>query len=616
MTATSPTTPARPSSASANGRARAGGRTTVTTAVLLATARTDTGGPAAAQGWDETTVLRRLVDQLADIGVAEIHVVTRQGWEEQLAAAVEGSGATVHASRSPAADLRLVADVAGASGEGGVLVAYGDIVTHREALAGVLADPRVASGILASGGRRWFTYRARTSRGRLVSAGSPYHLVHRSTTNFLGVLKVSAADRVRLVEAARQLEQHLAGDAVPERWQEELERKIGNMRVRLATSVSEADDTDEEGRDDPEDDLAIPDRAEPVRLDPADVVLSDELEAIAGFRRDVAEQDVVSLLLVGLVRSGASLATGHLRKLFWARPLSSESIERAREKILEYDEEKVLLDSAVKATDGFFTTFFVSPYSKYIARWCARLGLTPNQVTTFSVLLGFAAAAAFATGERWGLITGAILLQLAFTTDCVDGQLARYTRTFTKLGAWLDSVFDRTKEYAVFAGLAIGATQMGEPAWTLALAALTLQTVRHTFDFSYAAAQHEVIGATPQTPLEDPSDVPGRGRPRTVAAPSAAPVVPTAPDEARTEEPAQRQPLPRRILQLWRRLDRLPAVPWVKRMVAFPIGERFAAISITAAIWSPKVTFIVLLAWGGFAAAYSLAGRLLRSVSR
>ena len=50
------------------------------------------------------------------------------------------------------------------------------------------------------------------------------------------------------------------------------------------------------------------------------------------------------------------------------------------------------------------------------------------------------------------MVAGAVLLQLAFTFDCVDGQLARYTRQFSKLGAWLDSIFDRTKEYVVFAG--------------------------------------------------------------------------------------------------------------------------------------------------------------------
>src|SRR6185295_18791369 len=146
------------------------------------------------------------------------------------------------------------------------------------------------------------------------------------------------------------------------------------------------------------------------------------------------------------------------------------------------------------------------PYSKYIARWAARRGWTPNWVTTLSVAIGFLAAAAFATGERWGLIAGAVLLQLAFTFDCVDGQLARYTRTFSKLGAWLDSIFDRTKEYAVFAGLAIGASRTGTDVWVLAGAAFGLQVLRHSIDFSSPAAQHQAMATAAQPPLEQPHD--------------------------------------------------------------------------------------------------------------
>jgi hypothetical protein len=63
-------------------------------------------------------------------------------------------------------------------------------------------------------------------------------------------------------------------------------------------------------------------------------------------------------------------------------------------------------------------------------------------------------------------------------------------------------------------------------------------------------------------------------------------------------------------------MDKLPGVLWVKRVVAFPIGERFFVISLTAAIWNPRVTFTVLIAWGLFAVAYSLPGRLLRSLTR
>jgi hypothetical protein len=210
-----------------------------------------------------------------------------------------------------------------------------------------------------------------------------------------------------------------------------------------------------------------------------------------------------------------------------------------------------------------------------------------------------AAAAGFATGERWGLIAGAVLLQVAFTLDCVDGQLARYTRTFSTFGAWLDSVFDRGKEYVVYAGLAIGASHAGDPVWILAGAALTLQTVRHAMDFSWGATLQAELGSAEQPPLEQASDRAERpARPRPGAKPAAAP----------------RQSLSRRVLGGWTRLNRWPGMVWVKRVLAFPIGERFAAISVAAALSNARTTFIVLLAWGGVATAYGLAGRLLRSM--
>jgi phosphatidylglycerophosphate synthase len=210
------------------------------------------------------------------------------------------------------------------------------------------------------------------------------------------------------------------------------------------------------------------------------------------------------------------------------------------------------LDAAVKADDSFFTTFLVSPYSKYIARWAAHRGLTPNAITTASLGLGLLAAAAFATGERAGLIAGAVLLQVAFTADCVDGQLARYTQTFSPLGAYLDSMFDRAKEYAVYAGLALGAAT---GVWPLAAAALAVQTCRHMLQLSWREA-------VPPTPG-------GRPAGRTV---------------------------------------------WLRKALALPIGERFAAISLVAALWGARTVFVVLLVWGGVAAAYEVAGRLARSL--
>jgi hypothetical protein len=235
-------------------------------------------------------------------------------------------------------------------------------------------------------------------------------------------------------------------------------------------------------------------------------------------------------------------------------------------------------------------------------------------VTTVSLLIGVAAAAAFATGERPGLVAGAVLLQIAFVTDCVDGQLARYTRQFSPLGGWLDSVFDRTKEYAVYAGLAIGAARTGDPLWLAAGAALSLQTVRHMIDFSFAAAHEQAMDSAPQPPLESPGDVAG-------APPPPEPERDESSNEAEVPDaPEPSLPLGRRIpqagLRTWHRLDRLPAVTWVKKSFALPIGERFALISITAALFDARVTFVALLVWGGVAMAYQLAGRVLRTAAR
>jgi CDP-alcohol phosphatidyltransferase-like enzyme len=514
----------------------------VTRGVLLATeSAIGTDGPAAAQQWDETTVLRRLLDQLGSLGLARIAIVTRPGFEEALESSLDGVAldARIVTSASQAEDLRAVAELAG-RGPGAVLVAHADIVTQREALAGVLGHPRFATTALVGDTG---SVGVRSDRARLVSAESPFHTVHQPNSAFLGALQVGPADRATLAAAA----------------------------TRLA--------------------------------DLADARRAGELA-----------EDVPALLIVGLVRSHVIVGESLLRELFWARPRSPDEVERAAAEIGGYDEEQVRLDLAVKPTDGFFTTFFVSPYSKYIARWAARRELTPNQVTVVSMAIGVMAAAAFATGSRAGLIAGAVLLQIAFTADCVDGQLARYTRTFTRFGAWLDSIFDRAKEYMVYAGLAIGAAHSGDPVWLLAGSALTLQTVRHAFDFSYGALEREGIQAAPQRPLEEAWD--GRG-PAPVEGPAAAPDAAVRPGPPPDTPVRSGPPPPRaaaRALGAWRRLDRAPGLIWVKRILAFPIGERFAAISITAALFTPRTTFVVLLACSGVAALYGLTGRLLRSL--
>jgi hypothetical protein len=89
--------------------------------------------------------------------------------------------------------------------------------------------------------------------------------------------------------------------------------------------------------------------------------------------------------------------------------------------------------------------------------------------------------------------------------------------------------------------------------WLLAGAALALQTARHAVDFSFPGAS----GGAPARPT------PGQ---------------------------------------------------WLRRIAGFPIGERLAAISLTAALFDARVTFLVLLVCGGAAALYGVGGRVARAL--
>ncbi|MDG4861488.1 DUF5941 domain-containing protein, partial [Streptomyces sp. T-3] len=250
-------------------------------------------------------------------------------------------------------------------------------------------------------------------------------------------------------------------------------------------------------------------------------------------------------------------------------PAGPQARNEARQAVAAVDEEAVRLRTAVKSRDGFFTTYCISPYSRYIARWCARRGLTPNQVTTASLITALIAAGCAATGERWGFVAAGALLLFSFVLDCTDGQLARYSLQYSTMGAWLDATFDRAKEYAYYAGLALGAANAnGDDVWALALGAMVLQTCRHVVDFSFNEANHDATANTsPTAALSD-------------------------------------------------KLDSVGWTVWLRRMIVLPIGERWAMIAVLTAVTTPRITFYALLIGCAVAACYTTAGRVLRSLTR
>jgi hypothetical protein len=52
----------------------------------------------------------------------------------------------------------------------------------------------------------------------------------------------------------------------------------------------------------------------------------------------------------------------------------------------------------------------------------------------------------------------------------------------------------------------------------------------------------------------------------------------------------------------------------VEQALTFPAGERYVVIAATSVFFGPRLTFVVLLGWGGLAAGYLLASQIARSV--
>src|SRR5829696_7580121 len=180
------------------------------TAILLATAPALGDVPAAALAWNGTTIGARLRDQIVELGADEVHLVTRPAWTGSVAGALGGDDAHVHASAGLAEDMRVIARIAEAA-DGPVIVANADIVTQGEALAGLLADPRIRTGILVSSWRasRLEAFGVQARVGHVVTVGTPYHHIAGASQRFLGVIKVAAADRLTLAKVAGDFAQTL-----------------------------------------------------------------------------------------------------------------------------------------------------------------------------------------------------------------------------------------------------------------------------------------------------------------------------------------------------------------------------------------------------------------------
>lgn len=286
--------------------------------------------------------------------------------------------------------------------------------------------------------------------------------------------------------------------------------------------------------------------------------------------------NAIDLVLVALTRARVQVDAAEL----WAAPYARSSDELAREKVkselANLNMGKLRLKMANRANDGFYSVFFLRKFSKLLTWLAVRVNATPNQVTLISFAIGLYSAFCFTKGTFSQTLLGAVLLQLSIIVDCVDGELARYTRKFSKLGAWLDAVTDRVKEYMVFLGLAIGAEKSGQDLWIPALVMMLIQTFRHLSDYNFARSIKQRAEEQFLAPIDFSADFDG--------------II-----------PSEREPKGRLRY-------------WLGKIIQFPIGERWLVISASAVIGGASFTFTVMPILAFISALVVFRGRTIRTL--
>ena len=286
--------------------------------------------------------------------------------------------------------------------------------------------------------------------------------------------------------------------------------------------------------------------------------------------------NAIDLVLVALTRARVQVDAAEL----WAAPYARSSDELVREKVkselANLNIGKLRLKMANRANDGFYSVFFLRKFSKLLTWLAVRVNATPNQVTLISFAIGLYSAFCFTKGTFSQTLLGAVLLQLSIIVDCVDGELARYTRKFSKLGAWLDAVTDRVKEYMVFLGLAIGAEKSGQDLWIPSLVMMLIQTFRHLSDYNFARSIKQRAEEQFLAPIDFSADFDG--------------II-----------PSEREPKGRLRY-------------WLGKIVQFPIGERWLVISASAVIGGASFTFTVMPILAFISALVVFRGRTIRTL--
>ena len=156
-----------------------------------------------------------------------------------------------------------------------------------------------------------------------------------------------------------------------------------------------------------------------------------------------------------------------------------------------------------KKRENFIAKHIYRPISEPIAIFLARFNVSPNTVTLFSIIFSIPAGIFFSFGEWKFSLLGALFFQLAFLTDHVDGNLARYTKNQTLFGHLWDDLANKQIRFFTLLGMSHGAYLQTSQPLILLVGSIAIFNFFYISHINYV--KREIPGALEKTIMPDTS---------------------------------------------------------------------------------------------------------------
>jgi phosphatidylglycerophosphate synthase len=110
----------------------------------------------------------------------------------------------------------------------------------------------------------------------------------------------------------------------------------------------------------------------------------------------------------------------------------------------------------IMSRESWYIKGVIRKVSIYITWLLLHTPITANQVTVLFIVIGLIGVSLFGIGIRWCSIIGVGLLYLYTILDYVDGEIARYRKTSSPLGSFIELVGHNIVNPLIFIGISFG----------------------------------------------------------------------------------------------------------------------------------------------------------------